>query len=70
LAIFHGIATAFHLEQQRELEEIFPLLGHDEGCVWFKDDMKHVLAEMYETCLSFLQVKNTLGICTMNQSAI
>ena len=56
LAVFHGVVTAFQLDANRELEEIFPLLSEDEGCIWFQDDMKDVLREMYDTCLGFLKV--------------
>ena len=27
------------------------------GPIWFHDDMKHVLREMYDTCLAFLKVR-------------
>jgi hypothetical protein len=45
------------LDQNRELEEIFPLLSEDSGSIWFQDDMKHVLGEIYNTCLAFLKVR-------------
>jgi hypothetical protein len=61
LATFHGVATAFQLGAGRGLESLFPLLGEDEGPIWFHEDMRHVLADMYDTCLTFLKVRKSFN---------